>query len=97
VGVVNTRDELTQRQRLLLVIDLHGMNIGQETARAPWGIYPPEVLVSLRLPWAIICRAYSPFILHSTSNFGSPAGPRHCHHSPKRRINQVFTTWVSNA
>lgn len=47
VGVVNARDELTQRQRLPLVIDLHGMNIGQETARALWGvslwgIYPPE-------------------------------------------------------
>ena len=47
VSVVNTRDELTQRQRLLLVIDLHGLNIGQETARVPWGvslwgIYPPE-------------------------------------------------------
>ena len=47
VGVVNARDELTQRQRLRLVIDLHGLNIGQETARAPWGvslwgIYPPE-------------------------------------------------------
>jgi hypothetical protein len=47
VGVVNARDELTQRQRLLLVIDLHGLNIGQETARALWGvtlwgISPPE-------------------------------------------------------
>jgi hypothetical protein len=42
VGVVNTRDELTQRQRLLLVIDLHGLNIGQETARALWGVTPPE-------------------------------------------------------
>ena len=42
VGVVNTRDELPQRQRLLLVIDLHGLNIGQETARALWGVTPPE-------------------------------------------------------
>ena len=42
VGVVNARDELTQRQRLLLVIDLHGLNIGQETARALWGVSPPE-------------------------------------------------------
>jgi hypothetical protein len=42
VGVVNTRDELTQCQRLLLVIDLHGLNIGQETARALWGVSPPE-------------------------------------------------------
>jgi hypothetical protein len=32
VGVVNARDELTKRQHLLLVIDLHGLNIGQETA-----------------------------------------------------------------
>ena len=39
VGVVNARDELTKRQGLLLVIDLHGMNIGQETARALWGVY----------------------------------------------------------
>jgi len=37
-GGVNARDELTQRQRLLLVIDLHGLNIGQETARALWGV-----------------------------------------------------------
>ena len=43
VGVVNARDELTKRQRLLLVIDLHGMNIGQETARAPWGVSLPEI------------------------------------------------------
>jgi hypothetical protein len=47
VGVVNARDELTKRQWLLLVIDLHGVNIGQETARARWGvslrgISPPE-------------------------------------------------------
>ena len=47
VSVVNARDELTQRQRLLLVIDLHDLNIGQETARALWGvtlwgISPPE-------------------------------------------------------
>ena len=47
VGVVNVCDELPQRQRLLLVIDLHGLNIGQETARALWGvtlwgISPPE-------------------------------------------------------
>jgi hypothetical protein len=42
VDVVNARDELTQRQRLLLVIDLHGMNLGQETARALWGVSPPE-------------------------------------------------------
>jgi hypothetical protein len=42
VGVVNTRDELPQRQRLLLVIDLHGLNIGQETARALWGVSPPK-------------------------------------------------------
>jgi hypothetical protein len=42
VGVVNARDELTRRQRLLLVIDLHGMNIGQETARALWGVSPSE-------------------------------------------------------
>lgn len=40
VGVVNARDELTKRQRLLLVIDLHGMRIGRETARALWGVYP---------------------------------------------------------
>jgi hypothetical protein len=42
VGVVNVCDELPQRQRLLLVIDLHGLNIGQETARALWGVTPPE-------------------------------------------------------
>jgi hypothetical protein len=47
VGVVNARNELTKRQRLLFMIDLHGMRIGRETARALWGvslwgIYPPE-------------------------------------------------------
>ncbi len=42
VGGVNGRDEITKRQRLLLVIDLHGLNIGQETARALWGVSPPE-------------------------------------------------------
>jgi len=35
VGVVNTHDELTKRQRLLLVIDLHGIRIG----RKPHGRY----------------------------------------------------------
>jgi hypothetical protein len=43
MNVVNARDELTKRQRLLLVIDLHGLNIGQETARAPWGVSLPEI------------------------------------------------------
>jgi hypothetical protein len=38
VGIVNARDELAQRQRLLLAIDLHGLSIGQETARVPWGV-----------------------------------------------------------
>jgi hypothetical protein len=38
--VVNARDELTKRQRLLLVIDLHSMRMGRETARALWGVYP---------------------------------------------------------
>jgi hypothetical protein len=38
VGVVNARNELTKRQRLLFMIDLHGMRIGRETARALWGV-----------------------------------------------------------
>jgi hypothetical protein len=40
VGVVNACDELAQRQRLLLVIDLHDMSIGRETAWALWGVHP---------------------------------------------------------
>jgi hypothetical protein len=39
-GGVNGRDQITKRQWLLLVIDLHGMKIGRETARALWGVYP---------------------------------------------------------
>ncbi len=43
VGVVNARDELAQRQRLLLVIGLHDMNIGRETAWALWGVTLPGI------------------------------------------------------
>jgi hypothetical protein len=39
VGGVNGRDEITKRQRLLLVIDLHGMRIGGNRAGAV-GLYP---------------------------------------------------------
>ena len=39
MGVVNTRDELTKRQRLLLMIDLHGMNIGKKP-HGRYGVFP---------------------------------------------------------
>ena len=42
-GGVNGRDQITRRQRLLLVllvIDLHGRRIEREAKRTPWGLYP---------------------------------------------------------
>ena len=46
VGVGNARDEFTKRQRLLLVIDLHGKRMGRETARALWGVSPNSRLTT---------------------------------------------------
>jgi hypothetical protein len=34
------RDQITQRQQLLLAVDHQGMKIGQKTARVLWGVFP---------------------------------------------------------
>lgn len=43
VGIVNASDELAHRQRLPLVIGLHDMSIGRDTARALWGVSLPDI------------------------------------------------------
>ena len=48
VSVVNARDKPAQRQHFLLVIGLHDMSIGRETAWALWGVSPIPDLIKIQ-------------------------------------------------